>query len=352
MSISFERKELVWHILFWIGYLFIRLFFVDMYGVDMKHRFLFSLMDLPLKLLTFYVLVYYLIPTFALSKRFWELMLYSLLLFVSIAILRRFVPVFGIYPYLVELKVFDPNMPPPRFWDFRQIIGGLTYIYPIAGLGIAIFFTRGWFKKYVENQVLEKQKLTAELAMLKSQIHPHFLFNTLNNIYALALNRSEETPNAVVKLSDLLSYMIYDCREEKVLLSKEVEHLKGYIELERLRYSDKLDFSLDIDESDIHGKYIAPLLIIPFLENSFKHGVSNALKNAWISMTIWIENDQFNLVIENSLAATNHPEKSMPHGVGLQNVQKRLDLLYPEQHQLTIRETESSYLVKLRLDLI
>ena len=193
----------------------------------------------------------------------------------------------------------------------------------------------------------QQERITAQLQLLKAQVHPHFLFNTLNNIYAFALENSPKTPQMILKLSSLLSYMLYDCREEKVLLEKEVDIMKNYIDLEKERYGEKLDISVNI-EGDIQDQFITPLLILPFLENAFKHGTSEQLEKPWMSIDIVVKDQQLKCKVVNS---KNQYVPFHENGVGINNVRKRLELLYMDRHELKLKDEGEFFVVSLLLNL-
>jgi LytS/YehU family sensor histidine kinase len=194
----------------------------------------------------------------------------------------------------------------------------------------------------------EKEKVISELQLLKAQVHPHFLFNTLNNIYSFSLENSPKTPGLILKLSSLLSYMLYDCKAEEVLLEKEIEVMKNYIDLEKERYGNKIDISLNI-EGDIKDKFIAPLLLLPFLENAFKHGTSEQVEKSWLSIDINVEQFTFRCKIANS---KNEIVPVSTTGIGIQNVKQRLRFLYPHKHELKLADEGVFFVVSLVLELV
>jgi len=200
--------------------------------------------------------------------------------------------------------------------------------------------------KALETKILETQlKLKEqELNYLKMQIHPHFLFNTLNTMYGFALKKADETPEMILKLSNLLDYLLYQVDKPFVLLTDEVNHIKDYIELEEMRFNETLDVNFKCD-SIIESTKIAPMLLLPFIENSFKHG---SLKNSLLSINIDLSSneDTINFYIENTNSKSEHTKK----GIGLENMQKRLDLLYKNKYTLTIENTIDLYKVHLKLN--
>lgn len=211
----------------------------------------------------------------------------------------------------------------------------------------ALSLGKQWLLKQREFLQAEQEKMIAQLQILKAQLHPHFLFNTLNNIYSFALESSPKTPQLVLKLSSLLSYMLYDCRAEEVLLEKEVEVMKNYIDLEKERYGDKIDISVNI-QGDIQDKFITPLLILPFLENAFKHGTSEQLDRPWMSVDIAVKDDILKCKVVNS---KNEVVSFHENGVGINNVNKRLEFLYPGKYNLKLADEGDFFVVSLMLEL-
>jgi LytS/YehU family sensor histidine kinase len=200
---------------------------------------------------------------------------------------------------------------------------------------------------------VEKLRTSAqenELQFLKSQINPHFLFNNLNNLYSYAIDNSPKTPAIILELSSVLRYMLYDCKEKYVPLSKEIEHLKNYTQLSELQIENRgtVDFKTGITGS---GYRIAPLILTVFVENAFKHSTASQSEDIFISVDITVsENGLLEFKCANSFRRETNTD-DLSHGIGLQNVKKRLRLIYPRAHNLTIYETDTSYSVKLSIDL-
>jgi two-component system sensor histidine kinase AlgZ len=193
----------------------------------------------------------------------------------------------------------------------------------------------------------KQEQITTELQLLKAQVHPHFLFNTLNNIYSFSLERSPKTPDLIQKLSSLLSYMLSECKTDEVRLEKEIEVMKNYIDLERERYGDKIEITWNV-EGDIKDKFIAPLLLLPFLENAFKHGTSEQLEKSRLSVDISVQQDVLRCNIINS------KNKNVPYsekGIGIANVKKRLEFIYPGNYKLSLNDEGQFYVVSLLVNL-
>src|SRR5688572_9147838 len=216
-----------------------------------------------------------------------------------------------------------------------------------AASPMLIKFFKQWSIKQQAWMQAQQEKVIAQLQLLRAQLHPHFLFNTLNNIYAFALANSPKTPEMILRLSSLLSYMLYECRGEEVLLEKEVEVMKNYIDLEKERYGDKIDVSVNI-VGNLCDKYISPLLILPFLENAFKHGTSEQLGRPWMSLDISLKENFLKCKVVNS------KNEFVPHhqnGVGIDNVKKRLEFLYHDKYDLKLTDEGDFFVVSLTLKL-
>lgn len=207
-----------------------------------------------------------------------------------------------------------------------------------------------WWRYQQEKQILQTQTIQSELRFLKSQINPHFLFNTLNNLYALTLKKSDKAPEIVLKLSEIMRYMLYDCNERQVPLEREVQYIHNYLALERLRQPKGADIQF-VAEGHISDQMIAPLIFVPFLENSFKHGLNHHTRGGgYVRLRLRVEGKQLEFFIEN-----NKPEPPPPPsasgGIGLANVRQRLDLLYPGKYTMDIQDDPDRYAVTLRMTL-
>jgi Putative regulator of cell autolysis len=211
-------------------------------------------------------------------------------------------------------------------------------------LSILLKFSVDWFLNERIQRDLENQRLTAELAFLKSQINPHFLFNSLNSIYSLAYQHSENTSGAILKLSEIMRYMLYECNDNRVDLVKELHYLQNYIDLQKIRFGNKafIDFKID---GEVTGQKIVPLLLIAFIENAFKHGIANDSLSP-ITMFINVNQQHLQFYIRNKKHANNRDPIG---GIGLSNVKRRLDLLYPGNYNLDIRDENDTYTCELSL---
>jgi len=231
-----------------------------------------------------------------------------------------------------------------------------SYIIQTAGttLFIVIFvamlrFAKDWFELEAKKKELENERLTAELTFLKAQINPHFLFNTLNNLYYLAYSKSENTTEVIAKLSQMMRYMIHESNYPQVMLSQEIDYMQSYISLERLRLNNQIPIQFDI-EGNTESAKIAPLILITFLENAFKHGVNGNDPSAFVKLLLKVEDKECLFRVENSKIRVVSSEAGKS-GIGLQNVKRRLELSYPGKYQLTVSDKPESYTVELKLTL-
>jgi LytS/YehU family sensor histidine kinase len=226
----------------------------------------------------------------------------------------------------------------------------ILFNYPtVVGFALAIKILKNWYLKQKETAQVGREIINGELQLLKAQVHPHFLFNTLNNIYSFIINDSNDATQALKKLSTLLWYIIYECDRPLVQLEKELKMIRDYIDLEKIRYGKNFNMSLQV-QGNPSNKLISPLLLIPFLENSFKHGASQMLTHPWINLDIAILQDELEFILSNS-QPTVPGEKTMSNGLGLKNVKKRLSILYPETHSLNITDDVMSFSVSLKVPL-
>jgi LytS/YehU family sensor histidine kinase len=222
----------------------------------------------------------------------------------------------------------------------------------IAGASTVFKITGDWLKHQREKTRLKNEKLISELKFLRSQINPHFLFNTLNNIYSLALVKSDRTPEIILKLSEILRYMLYECNGPMVSLEKEINYIRNYLELEKLRQPEQTKIEFNV-EGNVEEVEIAPFLFTPFLENAIKHGVNRVIDNPCIDIRLKIEEEKgiLHFRISNTKPdeePAKHMKKS-PGGIGLVNVERRLKILYPGKYDLKIENTPKKYTIYLDL---
>ncbi|NQW37138.1 MAG: histidine kinase [Flavobacteriales bacterium] len=338
-----KTKLVPLHFLFWIGVWFFFVYFFSYNSTNTNYVTWFSSFLLPITMVTTYFVVYYLIPEYLLIKKYKRFILYSIytLIFSTYLIL---VAIFGSFIFLSNMEL--KNMPPmSRNYAFILIL-----VYLVVFIVSFVSILNNNFKtisknKELQNKILETQLQikNQELQYLKKQIHPHFLFNTLNTIYGFALKQSKDTPDIILKLSNLLDYILYQVNKPKVSLKEEILHIKEYIALEKIRFQDTLaiSFRSDTISNDIQ---IAPMLLIPFVENAFKHG---NLIDGFLTVEIDIKLNKNQLAFSISNSALKNTQNQNEAGIGLENIQKRLNLLYNKNYHLKIDNQNNSFVVNL-----
>jgi len=337
------------HILFWIAVWFFFAYFFSYNSEDKYFVMWFSTCLLPVTMALSYFMVYFLIPKYLLTKKYLPFALYTFYAFIF----TSYALVLIIYGFLVFRLTFNISAMPPMSRNFLFIF---ILVLLVAGLISMQFVLNQTFKTASRNKELQNKILATQLQLkqqelhyLKMQIQPHFLFNTLNTIYGLAMKQSARTPETILKLSNLLDYILYRVDKPLVNLSEEVSHIREYIELERIRFQESLKVSFSSDEisDDIT---IAPMLLIPFVENAFKHGT---LKQGFleIDIKITVKPDLFRISIKNSFIDSQDTEKEIKPGIGLNNIRKRLELNYPGRYVLDHKVLGDIYMVDLEINL-
>jgi hypothetical protein len=284
-----------------------------------------------------YLIIYFLLPRFLLAGKY-LLMLAGLIMGTGLMVLAsRFMDTI-VLPFLTRPGQ-SPDIP-----FYSSIFNGIVSAIKVLAAATAITLGKYWWKKQKEKEVLEREKINAELQLLKAQVHPGFLFTALNNIYVFSLAASPRAPELLLKLSDLLSYMLYECDQAVLPLEKEIARMQDYLLLEKIRME-----SIEMEQSvtgDLSGKLIAPLLLLPFIENSFKHS-SELTEQAWINLDISVEGNLLTMKLANGMMPDSNGEAIQENG--LANVQKRLTLLYPQKHELKISRELEMLVVLLKI---
>jgi len=296
---------------------------------------------------TTYVTVYYLIPNYLLLKKYFWFTLYSIytLIFTAFAVV---ITMFGSFIFLSNFNVKD--MPPMS----RNFVFILILIFLVVGIVSFVSLLNHNFKTLSRNKALENKILDTqlkikeqELEYLKKQIHPHFLFNSLNTIYGFSLKQSEQTPDIILKLSNLLDYILYKVQKKEVFLAEEILHIEEYVSLEQIRFQDTLQIT--VDKNNIPKVLqLPPMLFLPFVENAFKHGAI-VDGNLSIAMSFSVINNDIEFQIINTIKKDVVEKQKL--GIGLHTIEKRLDLLYPESYKLTTVIANGLYTVNLKIHL-
>ncbi|TMM57288.1 histidine kinase [Maribacter algarum] len=343
------QKRWLQHLLFWAGLSCLFTVMAALNTGTIRPHLITNLAFLPAQILAAYVFNYYQLPQLLYKKKY---LFFGLSLLVSIY-------VFSALGRISIVHIVEPFIRT----DFVQ--ESITEILSDTGYLFSVYFTSTYicafimmlikavktrFEEKQRVELLQQEKVKNELRFLKGQIQPHFLFNTLNNLYALTLSKSDLAPVVVLKLSDLLDFILYQSNQSSIPISKEIELIQGFIELETLRYGDKItiDFAYNTPDTDIQ---IPPLLLLPLVENAFKHGVSGSMEKARIKIDLKATSNLLSFEIFNTKTANVAPKIQEGKGIGTVNLRRQLALAYPDNHTLDIEETKKSYCVRLSVNL-
>jgi sensor histidine kinase YesM len=354
-----RRHRLARHICFWVGWYLFSGFVQISFNVNDSQapkslegliRFQLSRTSgrlLPVSLFCYFI-TYFLVPRFVRTGN-----LKQVIVFFFLSVLSLYAITLGCL--LLSLKILQMN-PYTRHWPiyvffFNSFYTNINFTgtVPVCCLMLAIKYYKNWYAKQRRSEQLSRENIQAELQVLKAQVHPHFLFNTLNNIYSFVLTGDHRAAGLVDKLSGMIDYMRTEGEHSLVSLEKEIRLIKDYVGLEKVRYGDRLELKVETT-GEYENKFIAPLLMIPFVENCFKHGASVMRGNQWIDLKINIMGNQLDFSLSNS-KPKDAPIQKNKKSIGLMNVRKRLQLLYPEKHLLEINSTEGIYQAHLVLTL-
>jgi len=339
-----KMKMLPLHLVFWLLVWFYYSYFFAFNSTNKSYIHWFSSILIPITIINTYILIYYLIPNFLIKKRYGLFLLYSFYTLIGSAYIINIAIFFG-YMYLSD---FDLTKMPPLSRSLPFILMSMyLVVIVVSAFKLVLYNYQALEKnKALENKFLQTQLQLKEeeLKFLKMQIHPHFLFNTLNTLYGLTLKKADDAPEMILKLSNLLDYILYQINKPLVPLEEELNHISDYIALEKMRFNDTLQ--VDFKQNNTNKPFqIAPMLLIPFVENAFKHGsIINGVLTIAIQVDIVGEVLHFN--IKNTLIPSDKTQK----GIGLKNIKKRLEMLYPAQYSLAIIEATNQFEVKLKLN--
>jgi len=288
----------------------------------------------PLDIVTFLVFYFYFAPHLYKKERI------GIYVFLIVCYIHAYSFIWSFVYYNLGVTELDQL----KLYYFSSI--GHTLLY--AFYGIVFRFAIDWFENREKRKELEQQNAKTELALLRSQVNPHFLFNILNNINSFATNNSEKTSYAIIKLSEIMRYMLYEAKEDKVFIEKEIKHIENYLALQKMRYKDQ-DFVRFDCEFDGVNILVPPMLFIPFIENAFKHGKKGV--GGKIHIILKANKNFIQFECENEIRDLNETEKLSSGGFGISNIKRRLELLFPEKHQLIIDDKNKKYHVNLKLSI-
>ncbi len=339
-----NQIALKYHFLFWIGYFMINFIRWGSYFGDYMYSLKSNLVEFPIHIVLTYFNIFYLIPKFVLKRKFLSYIVSLILALATVYVVRT-----GLNFYLVTENIWPEAVGNQNAFSFNHILAVIIGELYVVALVTAIKLTVDWITVRKKNESLRELQLQTELKYLKSQIQPHFFFNTLNNLYALIIEKSEKAPDVVLKLSEIMQYVIYDVKEAKIGLLNEINYINSYLELEELRHGNKVTSKIEI-KGDIDDITIPPLLLLPFIENCFKHGFKN---NDDITLKIYFENlknEQLIFKAENNFNLHNKVTKK--HGIGIENIRRRLELLYKNKYSLETKIIDNTYNVILKIPIL
>lgn len=280
--------------------------------------------------------IHWLIPRYLLRGRYGGYFVWVFLLLLGYLLVQSF----------YDFYLFGYVLGPSRYASLStSLIYNFTHTSLYLLLTVALKFSMDWYEQKKLLQEIQVEKLQAEVNYLRSQVNPHFLFNALNNLYALTLKKSDEAPEVVLKLAELMEYMLYESEDARVPLEKEINYLNNYLELEKIRQGNNADIRLTVT-GNMDKCWIPPFLILPLVENAFKHGVNRAVRNAYLFISVNIAED-LEIRIENNKSNNQGPEHN--GGIGLLNLRRRLELLYPGKYILETVDGPDKYQVYLKI---
>jgi len=349
-----KKYRILSHVLFWICVYSLFMFPAALLGNNLLQAAGLNLALLPLDMFAAYFVLYFLIPRYLYTQKY-RIFFPALIIFIIVYGVLVEEP--AAYLIITTFHGADKWGSPMVFIPNR-LLWTLVILLMITGVASAIKITKHWLVSLQEKQTLERDMIQtelklreAELKYLKSQIHPHFLFNTLNNLYGLTLEKSDLAPEVVVKLSEMLDFMLYEGNMKLIPLKKEVKLLENYIGLEKIRYDEQL--KVEFNKPSRYGKLeIAPFILLAFVENAFKHGSNNQADENLIIIKLEINGSQLYYEVINTIENTDtESERRIKEGIGLQNLRKRLELQYPDHFRLTLKKSGTRFHANLVIDL-
>lgn len=335
------------HILFWSCYFLFNVLRWGSYYDDFLLSLKGNIIGFPIHMLLSYVTIYIFIPRFIEKRRFFS---FAVSLIASIFVMVRLK--YDLTSLLVSSNVWPEGPVETTTFSFNYVIAMMLGEFYVVSFVTALKITIDWMQESKRVAKLQKTQLETELKFLRSQISPHFFFNTLNNIYSLSLEKSVKASETILKLSELMRYLLYETNESKQDLQKEIICIQNYLDLEKIRYGDLLQVKMSIT-GDITGKKVSSMLLIPFIENAIKHGANKTIGRTDIIITFAIQDDFLLFKIINTLPPPSY-KAQIGHsgGIGIANVRKRLELAYcKDEYEIQNYVKENSYIAELKLKL-
>ena len=342
----FFKKEGVQHVLFWLIYFGFNTIRWGSFFNDYQYSLQSNLVEFPIHISLVYFTLYYLLPRHIPSRPY-----IFVILLLSALLLMTFLRIILTYEFVTQ-DVWKESGVDVKKFNINYIIEVFLGELYIVGIMTAIKLTIDRVRFLRKTRELQKRNFETELAFLKSQIQPHFFFNTLNNLYALTLEKSDLAPVTVLKLSELMKYVLNESNRKRVYLSSEIEQIKNYLDLEKLRFGERLDISFQINGEIQHQK-VAPMILLPFIENGFKNGVTGKIGKIPLKIELTLKNHELLFIVENEknnlINGLEIEDLNDKYGIGLENTKKRLELIYNNDYHLNINESDELYSITLKL---
>jgi two-component system LytT family sensor kinase len=328
---------------FWITYFLFEWLNTGAYLDNFEWTFRFISMHIPLIMLAAYWHLLVTVRYFLLKGHktgFWISLTAGLIVF---GLLRRVLNYFWFYPSFFPQALHKP------FWYLPKILAETTHLHVVVALFVSIELARHTLRQQRLNELYKREKLSAEYQLLQSQVQPHFLFNTLNNLVSVSMHNPQKMPNLLHRLAGLLSYQLNESHRDNVILAKEIGYLNDYISLEKIRYGDRLDVQTNFDSvTSANQLQVPPMLLLALVENAFKHGAAQIEGDCWIQIHLSVDQKRLIFTVENSVPEGIVPYKS---GLGLTNLKRRLEILFPEAYELITMPEDAQFLAVLKFNL-
>jgi two-component system, LytTR family, sensor kinase len=327
--------RILYHILFWIALYVLDVLIFGFGYANVDGFITIVLAEVPPQVFLAYTVMYWIIPQYVAKKLFSKSLIFLFVAFLVSGIMGHML--------FIALSLYGREV---SLFDVPQIFVRAFYAFLHACIAVVIKLIKMWYENERRVSEMEKTKLEAELKMLKDQINPHFMFNTLNNLYGLIAKNPMHAQESILRLSRILHHMLHQSNRERIPLQEEIRCIRDYIELEELRYPGNLSISLNVQDN-VNDLSIVPLSIFPLVENSFKHGASEMIKDAWINIDFSTFKNEFVFKIENGKIERTLSENG--RGIGLNNVKRRLQLIYGADHSFSVIESPESFLIILKI---
>ncbi len=328
-----KLKRWMIHVIYWLGWMSFWAFMWGTFDNNYYKTVYIQILELPFKLAVVYPVIYFLMPRYLLKTKYVHFgIFYLILLFITGGAMKIMWYHFIDPIYFKDRLVYAPL-------KFTELLNVMLSVNTAVILPVGIKLTENWIFHQQKSSELEREKLQAELKFLRTQVNPHFLFNALNSVYALSLKQSELTTQTIAQLADIMRYVIYEASESLVDFNKEIEFIKNYIAFEKVRVDKEVEISFSVNNS--RSGQIPPLLVLPLIENAFKHLKSTDADKPWIVIQIEANDDVLKIFVENSINSQFLQKEAK--GIGLENLKKRLEILYPDNYNLNFEKGEFAF---------